>query len=86
MSPGDPAWEMIVETESKLGVFKNIPMLLPWGLKDWVFDEAFLNGWLRRFPNAEARRFADCGHLLLEDAPEAAAELIRGFVDRGVPA
>jgi pimeloyl-ACP methyl ester carboxylesterase len=86
LAPGDPAWEALVDIESKLGVFKNIPMLLPWGLKDWVFDEAFLNGWRTLFPNAIVRPFPDCGHFLLEDAPEELTELIRDFVARPVPA
>lgn len=84
LSPGDPAWDMLVETESKLGAFKETPMLLPWGMKDWVFDETFLNGWISRFPKAEVKRYGDCGHFLLEDAPEAVVPLIRDFVGRRV--
>lgn len=86
LAPGDPAWDAVVDIESKLGSFRGTPMLLPWGLKDWVFDEAFLNGWRRRFPKAVVRPFPDCGHFLLEDAPEELAPLIREFVARPVPA
>ena len=86
LSPTDPAWDTVVETESRLGVFHNTPMLLLWGMKDWVFDEAFLNGWIARFPKAEVRRFPDCGHFLLEDAPAEAVTLIRSFIGRPVPA
>jgi haloalkane dehalogenase len=86
LGPGDPAWDVLAETESKLGAFKDTPMLLPWGMKDWVFDEHFLNGWLRRFPKADARRFHDCGHFLLEDSPVEAVAMIAGFVAKPVPA
>ena len=86
LAPGDPAWEAVVDIESKLGRFKETPMLLPWGMKDWVFDEAFLNGWKRSFPKANVRPFADCGHFLLEDAPEELVPLIRDFIARPVPA
>ena len=80
LSPRDPAWPVVAETELKLYLLKDVPMLLPWGLKDWVFDESFLRGWAFRFPKAEVRRFPDCGHFLLEDAPEEVVPLIRDFV------
>jgi haloalkane dehalogenase len=51
-----------------------------------VFDEAFLNGWARRFPQARVERFEDCGHFLLEDDPQRLVPLIAGFIDRPVPA
>ncbi|MCM2303230.1 MAG: alpha/beta fold hydrolase [Elusimicrobia bacterium] len=86
LAPGDPAWDVVVDTESKVGAFKDVPMLLPWGLKDWVFDEAFLNGWIERFPKATVKRFPDCGHFLLEDAGEEVVALIKDFVARPVPA
>jgi haloalkane dehalogenase len=86
LSDGDESWRTVVDIEAKLAAFENTPMLLPWGMKDWVFDKHFLNGWLKRFPHARAERFEDCGHFLLEDAPEEAVPLIAGFVSRPVPA
>jgi haloalkane dehalogenase len=86
LAPGDPAWDVVADIESKLGSFAETPMLLPWGMKDWVFDEAFLNGWKRRFPKATVRPFPDCGHFLLEDAPEELVPLIRDFTARPVTA
>ncbi|HAZ08301.1 MAG TPA: alpha/beta hydrolase [Elusimicrobia bacterium] len=81
LGPGDPAWSVMAQTEGKLGLFKDTPMFLPWGLKDWVFDERFLDGWLQRFAKAQACRFPDCGHFLLEDAPEV-VPLIVDFLER----
>jgi pimeloyl-ACP methyl ester carboxylesterase len=80
LGPGDPAWDVLAATEAKLGLFAKTPMMLAWGMKDWVFDESFLNGWTRRFPQADERRFYDCGHLLLEDSPDEAVAMIAGFV------
>ncbi len=82
LSPADPSWNVVLDIESKMSAFRETPMLLPWGMKDWVFDEAFLNGWKARFPKAEVRPFSDCGHFLLEDAPEELVPLIRDFVIR----
>lgn len=86
LQPGDPAWDVVVDTENRLGLLKDVPMLLPWGLKDWVFDEAFLNGWIKRFPKAAVKRFPDCGHFLLEDAGAEVVSLIKDFVARPVAA
>ena len=82
LSPADPAWDVVADIESKIDAFRDIPMLLPWGMKDWVFDQTFLNGWKSRFPQAEIRPFPDCGHFLLEDAPEEVVPLIQDFVLR----
>jgi len=86
LEPGDPAWDTVVDTESKLGKLKDVPMLLPWGLKDWVFDEAFLNGWIKRFPKAVVKRFPDSGHFLLEDSGPEVVALIKDFVAKPVAA
>lgn len=84
LRPGDCAWNMVSETESKLGMFKDTPMLLTWGMKDWVFDEVFLDGWIKRFPKAAVKRFPDSGHFLLEDSGEEVIALIKDFVARPV--
>ncbi len=80
LSPRDRAWAVVADIEARLGALKDVPVFLPWGMKDWVFDEAFLNGWLERFPKAVARRFPDRGHLLLEDAPDELVPLLRDFL------
>ncbi len=86
LRPSDRAWGAVAETEDKLSAFKETPMLLAWGMKDWVFDEAFLNGWIKRFPKAEVKRFPDSGHFLLEDSPDEVVSLIKDFAARRVPA
>lgn len=86
LQPGDPAWSAVLETEGKLSQLKDVPMLLLWGMKDWVFDEAFLNGWIARFPKAAVKRFPDSGHFLLEDSGAEVVALIEDFVARPVAA
>jgi haloalkane dehalogenase len=81
LSSIDPAWGIIVQTEESLHLLRDVPMFLPWGMKDWVFDESFLNGWVRRFPRAVVKKFGDCGHYLLEDAPEV-IPMISDFLSR----
>lgn len=81
LSPVDRSWDTVVGIEESLFTLRDVPVLLPWGLKDWVFDEAFLKGWIARFPKAEVKRYEDCGHYLLEDAPET-IPLIADFLSR----
>ena len=86
LGAGDAAWNTATETESKLAALKAVPMLLPWGMKDWVFDKTFLNGWIKRFPKATVRLFPDSGHFLLEDSSDEVVALIKDFVAKPVPA
>lgn len=80
LEPADRAWPVVAAIERGLDALKDVPVFLPWGMKDWVFDEAFLNGWRLRFPGAVVRRFPDCGHLLLEDAAAELPPLLEDFL------
>lgn len=81
LSPVDPAWDQVVHIEESLHLLRDVPVFLPWGMKDWVFGPAFFKGWTERFPKAETKRFEDCGHYLLEDAPEV-VPMIADFLSR----
>jgi cis-3-alkyl-4-acyloxetan-2-one decarboxylase len=80
LEPGDRAWNAMVETEQRLESLRGVPMLICWGMKDFVFDRHFLDEWVRRFPNAETHRFEDCGHYILEDAADEVVPIIQRFV------
>lgn len=58
------------------------PMMILWGRRDFVFDDAFLDEWRRRFPDADVHTFDDAGHYVMEDAIEAVKPLVRSFVTR----
>jgi pimeloyl-ACP methyl ester carboxylesterase len=79
LSPKDPAFAVVAETEENLGLLARVPMLICWGMKDFVFDKHFLAEWERRFPHAAVHRFEDCGHYILEDAEEI-VPLVRTFL------
>ena len=79
IDPSDPSWDTLAEVESGLSALSDHPLLLLWGSKDPVFDDGFLAEWLRRFPSAEHHRWADCSHLLLDDAPERVIPAIQAF-------
>ena len=82
LKKSDRAYPMMKETADALVHLVDKPMLICWGLKDFVFGHPFLDEWIRRFPRAEVHRFEDCGHYILEDAGEEIIPLIREFVDR----
>ena len=80
LSPGDKAYALVKETQDALPKLAGIPMLICWGLKDFVFDAHFLAEWRRRFPAAQVREFPDCGHYILEDAAKEVIPLIGAFL------
>jgi haloalkane dehalogenase len=80
--PGDPSYDLVREVQEGLQGFQKVPMLICWGARDFVFDDDFLVEWHRRFPAAEVHRFADAGHLVLEDAGARILPLVRDFLER----
>lgn len=82
LKPGDPAYDLVAEVDRKAGQFAEKPMLICWGLKDFVFDRHFLQRWVDEFPNAEIHRFDDCGHYILEDACDEVIAHIAEFLGR----
>lgn len=80
LRPGDRAYDLVSWVESRLDSLASVPMLIAWGMKDFVFDRRFLDEWTARFPGAEVHRFAQAGHYLLEDEPEAVLALVREFL------
>ncbi len=82
LHPSDPSYPTVDFTQKNLFALKGKPMLICWGMKDFVFDEDFLLEWQKRFPAAEIHRFGGAGHYVLEDEPERVFERIEGFLER----
>ena len=76
----DPSYGDVAEIEAGLERFAQLPMMICWGERDFVFSTHFLDEWERRFPAAEIHRFADGGHYILEDASEEVIPLIASFL------
>ena len=79
MEAGHPTRPVLAAVEASLGGLKGKPMLLCWGMRDFCFDQSFLDRFIRRFPTAEQLIFANAGHYVLEDAGEAALGQIAAF-------
>ncbi|MBI4676673.1 MAG: alpha/beta fold hydrolase [Elusimicrobia bacterium] len=82
LSPRDKAYPVVKGVQDNLHRFASLPMLICWGMRDFVFDEPFLREWEARFPAAEVHRFADAGHYVLEDEGPAVAALALDFLRR----
>ena len=81
LGPGDQAWDLLKAVEDGLGQHADTPVLLCWGMKDFVFDRHFLDIFVEHWPHAEVMRLDDAGHYVLEDAPEDVVPRIRHFLD-----
>jgi cis-3-alkyl-4-acyloxetan-2-one decarboxylase len=82
MRPSHPSYATLEAIERGLEQFRDRPMLLVWGERDWCFTTQFLEEWERRFPEAETLRLPDAGHYLFEDAPDRILPPLKEFLTR----
>ena len=82
LKAGDTAYATVDQIDKTVGQFSDRPMLVCWGMKDFVFDHHFLKEWETRFPNAEFHRFEDAGHYILEDASDDIIPLVKNFLQK----
>jgi pimeloyl-ACP methyl ester carboxylesterase len=83
LSPKDPGYNIIANTEARLADFADKPCLLLWGEKDFVFDRHFLKKWKQIFPQAKVLSYPDCGHYVIEDAGQPLIQAVSDFLDQG---
>ena len=84
LRPGDPSYAAVSAIDGGISQFQNLPLLLCWGLRDFIFTAEFLNEWRRRFPRAEVQTYADAGHYLLEDAAGEVIPVMQQFLTRHI--
>ena len=78
-----PTRKTIAEIDTRLSQFREHPMLIIWGARDFVFTvKNFLAGWQTRFPHAEVHIFKDAGHYVVEDVHERILPLMQDFLTR----
>lgn len=85
MNPRHPSFSVLKDIEKNLEKLSGKPMLICWGMQDFVFTEKFLEEWIRRFPKAISHRFSAAGHYLLEDAGDEVLKLVNEFLPSGDP-
>jgi haloalkane dehalogenase len=82
LKESDESYYIIKDAEANLGGLDNIPMLILWGIHDFVFDMDYFKEWQKRFPNAIFHTFSEAGHYILEDVPEKVLECIKEFLKK----
>ncbi|HEX7599306.1 MAG TPA: alpha/beta fold hydrolase [Polyangia bacterium] len=80
LSPADPSYRLVSSIEAGLEQFRQTPAMICWGERDVVFPAATLDLWRQHWPHAEIHRFSNCGHRVLEDAPEEIGEKVAAFM------
>jgi len=80
--PSDAGYDIVSETERRLHLLRDRPVLICWGMRDFVFDEHFLRQWQMNFPAAEVHRYEDAGHYILEDAADEVGLRVEEFLGR----
>jgi len=81
LGPEHPSYETLLEIEHGLWLFRETPIALIWGMKDWCFNYKFLDKWMTYYPQAEVHRL-DAGHYVIEDEPEEVIDYIEHFFKR----
>lgn len=76
-----PSYRTLVEIEEGLARFRDRPVLLPWGERDWCFTTDFLREFQQRFPKAKTVAFPDAGHYVFDDAKDRLGGVIREFLE-----
>lgn len=85
LDTGDRAWPLLAASARQLPAYADRPAFIGWGLRDFVFDRHFLDGFRAALPGAEVHAFDDAGHYVLEDRHEVLVPAIRRFLDAHPP-
>lgn len=80
LSTSHPSYQTLAAIEESLAQFRNCPLLLVWGERDWCFTTDFLSEFQHRFPQAETLRLPDAGHYVFEDAHERIVPRVEQFL------
>lgn len=79
MSPIHRSYEVLLQIEHALWMFRENPVCLVWGMRDWCFTPRFLERWILYYPQAKIHYLNNAGHYLLEDNFDKALFHIRNF-------
>jgi len=77
-----PSYDTLRQIENGLAQFRDHPVQLIWGMRDWCFTPHFLQRFLDFFPQAEVHRIEDAGHWVVEDAHERIIPWVERFLQR----
>ena len=76
------SYGLLRSIETCLPLLKDHRKQIIWGMKDFCFDENFLDEWERFYPGISVNRLKKAGHYVLEDAPDEVISSILTFLDQ----
>lgn len=82
MAPKDISFELLLEIEHGLWMFRELPIAIIWGMKDWCFTPNVMKQWKLHYPEAEIHEIKHAGHYLMEDANDEINDIIEDFLIR----
>ena len=85
LRPEHPSYPTLADVEAGLAQFRDRPVCLIWGMRDWCFTPEFLERFLEIYPEAEVHRFDDAGHYVVEDAHERIVPVLEEFLRKRRP-
>lgn len=68
MDDTHPTWTTLQAVSAGIARFRDRPVFIIWGGRDFCFDDTFYTEWRERLPDSDALYLADAGHYVLEDA------------------
>lgn len=74
------SYATLLQIEQGLSQFRQHPVLLAWGMRDWCFTPAFLHRFVEFFPSAEVLELPEAGHYVIEDAPDEVIARVDQFL------
>jgi haloalkane dehalogenase len=77
---GDSSYADMQQVEAGLVQFKDIPVLLLWGIQDPVLPPAVLRRWQHIYPHATTYTIDDASHFVQEDAPDQVNNALNLFL------
>ena len=81
MSPLHRSYEVLLQIEHGLWMFRENPVCMIWGMKDWCFTPHFLERWALYYPQAYIHCMNDAGHYLVEDAGPEVMSCVNDFLE-----
>jgi len=81
--PIDPehiSFEVLLEIEHGLWMFRETPVCIIWGMRDWCFSPRYLKRWQLYYPQAQVLKLDNAGHYVLEDECDQSVAAIKDFL------
>ena len=81
LDPEHVSFEALLEIEHGLWMFRETPVCIIWGMKDWYFSPRYLKRWRLFYPQAQVLEIADAGYYVLEDECIRSMMFIKNFLE-----